>query len=287
MCPGACYRFFHHTRRTVFLFRNMSEITLEMERLAKQPKRSIKNWVFPTEIIRLWESEMLNAEQIFLLGFLHILDGDEHCFASNQYLAAWWRKKPRHVQRTLEIFKKMGLIKIKLFTKNQRVVLRRIRVYLHAAESYDIPERQSRPIQPGSHVLKDVENVFVPKTERKNTFAPMAQGEIFLNKYSNKLLKFLQSKKLCTNSTTLHKTKRYLGYLLNRDLDGSLKERKARLKSAILCYTTETHNRHTPEITGAYDFREKFKKVENWMRRENLIAQAPTIEVENVGRIYR
>lgn len=70
-------------------------------------------WTFPVCLIIAYEQELINAEELMLLGKINALcDVREGCFARNSYLAKWWNKSEVHVSRTISKFEELGFIEI-------------------------------------------------------------------------------------------------------------------------------------------------------------------------------
>ncbi len=90
-----------------------------------------RGWYFPIEIIHLYKAEIINAEEVMLLGTINsLVRAKKGCIASNPWLAKHCNKTPRHIQKLLEKFKELGLIRVTSLPGNRR----RIHVTYHDFE---------------------------------------------------------------------------------------------------------------------------------------------------------
>lgn len=73
-----------------------------------EQKVKIRYWAYPVSLIRLYETDVINAEEVMLLGKINTY---EKCYASNKYLAAWWKNKSHNwVSTSLKKLEKLGVI---------------------------------------------------------------------------------------------------------------------------------------------------------------------------------
>jgi len=82
-------------------------------------KRKFTGIWIPREI---WEHQTLCPLEKFLWAEIHSLDGDDGCFASNEYLANMVGCSPRRVQQMISNLKKLYLIKVQLTNNSERVI---------------------------------------------------------------------------------------------------------------------------------------------------------------------
>ncbi len=93
-------------------------------------KEKVRGWWFPIFLVDLYESRVINAEELLLLGKINSI---EKCWASNSWLASWWGdKSPRWVSYTLHKLEEMKLLKI-IYSASGR---RRIRTCFEGDEGY-------------------------------------------------------------------------------------------------------------------------------------------------------
>lgn len=78
----------------------------------------------PVELIRLYESGGINGEEILLLSKVDALQDPKKggCWASNQYLAKWWRKTDTWVSKTLSKLQVLKLVEITFPREGERVI---------------------------------------------------------------------------------------------------------------------------------------------------------------------
>jgi len=93
---------------------------------------------------------------------------------------------------------------------------------------------------------------------------PRSDGEKFLKGAAKYLYSFF-----CTMRTVKHRRsdlkswEKRLQWLLLKDLAGD----KDRLKHVIKVYATSAHDKYTPKVFSAFDFRAKFLKIEAWTNK--------------------
>jgi len=93
--------------------------------------------------------------------------------------------------------------------------------------------------------------------------APATECERLITKCAKKLEEFLRSNhKLNGNYSSLPKWEKQIRWLLNRDLEGD----SARLGRVARGYCTKSYE-FKPTVHSAYQFRDKFFQIENWLNR--------------------
>jgi hypothetical protein len=89
----------------------------------EEPREHYRGTFLPVELVRLYEDGTLNAEEIMLLTKIDALqDPEKGCWASNEYLGAWWRKSGRWVRETVSKFEKLGLVEVTQFGDGKRSI---------------------------------------------------------------------------------------------------------------------------------------------------------------------
>lgn len=81
--------------------------------------RDFKGVWIPKEI---WLDERLNALDKIILVEINSLDGDEGCFASNQYLAEFCQCSEAKISKSISLLIKLGYIKVVSFDGRKRVL---------------------------------------------------------------------------------------------------------------------------------------------------------------------
>lgn len=78
----------------------------------------------PVELIKLYEAGILNAEEILLLAKIDALQDPTKggCWATNGYLAVWWKKSPRWVSSSVSKFQSLGLASVIQKGDGERVI---------------------------------------------------------------------------------------------------------------------------------------------------------------------
>ena len=82
-------------------------------------KRKFTGVWIPREI---WEHQTLCPLEKFLWAEIHSLDGEDGCFASNDYLANMVGCSTRRVQQMISNLKKLYLIKVQITNNSERVI---------------------------------------------------------------------------------------------------------------------------------------------------------------------
>lgn len=82
-------------------------------------KRTFRGVWFPAEV---WLDERLTALDKFILMEIDSLDGDDGCFASNEYLAKFCQCSQTKVSTSISKLKKMGYIEVVSFDGRRRVL---------------------------------------------------------------------------------------------------------------------------------------------------------------------
>lgn len=82
-------------------------------------KREFKGVWFPAEV---WLDERLTALEKIILIEIDSLDGDDGCYASNEYLAKFCQCSQSKVSSAITKLKKLGYIKVKSFDGRKRIL---------------------------------------------------------------------------------------------------------------------------------------------------------------------
>jgi predicted glycosyl hydrolase (DUF1957 family) len=81
-----------------------------------------RGWWLPKYLIELYEKDQISLQELCLLGKIGALcDPKRGCWASNKWLAKWWKKSPRWTIKTISKFHEMGLIKVDFFKTKRRI----------------------------------------------------------------------------------------------------------------------------------------------------------------------
>ena len=74
-------------------------------------EEEVKYWTYPVILAKLWENGKINSSEFMLLGKLHTF---KECFATNGWIARWWKRHPMQVSKTLSKLAKLGLIEMEV-----------------------------------------------------------------------------------------------------------------------------------------------------------------------------
>ena len=78
-----------------------------------EPREVSRGWFLPVALTDLYEDQIINGEDLALLGKINSLcHKKEGCWATNTYLAKWWHREPNWVSRCLSRYVDLGLITI-------------------------------------------------------------------------------------------------------------------------------------------------------------------------------
>lgn len=85
----------------------------------------------PVPLMRLYESGEINGEELLLLAKIDALQDPKEggCWASNQYLAKWWRKTDNWVSKTVSKLKVLGLVRVIQLGDGKRIIKVQIGVF--------------------------------------------------------------------------------------------------------------------------------------------------------------
>lgn len=82
--------------------------------------RNFKGIWIPAEV---WLDKSLSYFEKALLSEIHSLEGENGCFASNEYLCEFFNERERKIQEGISILKARGYIAIKSFDGRQRILI--------------------------------------------------------------------------------------------------------------------------------------------------------------------
>lgn len=207
-----------------------------------------RGWFFPIAIVRLWDRERINGEQMMLLGIINALQDPKKggCWASDIYLAHRWHKSRGHVWRTLQLFENLGVITIR-----EKDDLRIIRVTF-AGDGMS-PKGDKKRLQKETEHKKDSSDL------ENGLIFDNGESDGFVAKQAARLEEFIRKSRKLHTSFSRQRWRKEFRKLLG-DLDGD----EDRLKWVLSMYLKHPHNKYTPRVTTATDFRHKFGKLEQW-----------------------
>jgi hypothetical protein len=148
-------------------------------------KRKFTGVWIPREI---WEHQALCPLEKFLWAEIHSLDGEDGCFASNDYLANMVGCSTRRVQQMISNLKNMYLIKVQLTNNSERVIRMAISfVGVDTPTKYISPHHEINFVPP----TKDISSIDNNKdnNKRKN------KGKQVPPPSENDCIQFFQEKK--------------------------------------------------------------------------------------------
>lgn len=89
-----------------------------------EPREHYRGTFLPVELIKLYESGSLNAEEVLLLAKIDALQDPKAggCWASNQYLGKWWGKSDRWVSYTVAKFQQLKLVEVVQLGDGKRII---------------------------------------------------------------------------------------------------------------------------------------------------------------------
>lgn len=89
-----------------------------------EPREHYRGTFLPVELIKLYESGTLNAEEVLLLAKIDALQDPKAggCWASNQYLGKWWGKSDRWVSSTVAKFQQLKLVEVVQLGDGKRII---------------------------------------------------------------------------------------------------------------------------------------------------------------------
>ena len=273
----------------------------EMNGFEETHKEVSRGWYFPASLIHLWETGIINAEQMMLLGKINALQTKERgCWASNAWLGKWSNKHPRHVSRSVSYLQKLGLVKIKLIPKANNSTERQIRVTFQPDEIGDIGNERGRhqkvkgmhqKVNRGIHQkVPQLRNTSYSQS-KKVKHSPACAGENVIFKSSKETPKFIvgASNHLENYIREIHKMDtRIQPNHWHREFSLLLKELrgdKKRLIKVLKEYTSK-EGQYKPTAWSAQAFRKKWKNIEAWVNKNEGEEPLPKIIKECVGTVY-
>lgn len=90
----------------------------------EQHKEFYRGTFIPVTLMRLFEFRLLSGDEILLLQKIDALQDPKRggCWASNQWLAAWWGKSDNWVSKTISKFSRMKLVKVTQLGDGNRLI---------------------------------------------------------------------------------------------------------------------------------------------------------------------
>jgi hypothetical protein len=78
-----------------------------------EPTDQFRGWFIPVSIVRLYDSGEITDAEVLLLSKIDALQDPKRggCWATNRWLAEWWRKTPDWVSKTIAKFIRLKLVK--------------------------------------------------------------------------------------------------------------------------------------------------------------------------------
>lgn len=246
-----------------------------------QPREHYRGTFLPVELIRLYESRTINAEEVLLLSKLDALQDPKRggCWASNEYLAGWWGKSGRWVSETISKFEELGLVRtsqvehgdriIKVLSggwkKSSRGVEEKFYVDRKKSSTKVATQRESRLAAPAADPLLDADEdskppEFSPEVKAYHTFS-RRQGYHILSR-SGKEVRYARGAH--AGGWTLPVLKRW------EQLFQELSERHgdAHVSKVLNFYLKHHDNEFAPEARTLGAFADKFDRIEKFMRRQ-------------------
>jgi hypothetical protein len=79
-----------------------------------EPREHYRGTYLPVSLMRLYEAGTLNGEEVLLFAKIDALQDPKAggCWASNEYLAKWWKKTDRWVSVTIAKFRDLGIVQV-------------------------------------------------------------------------------------------------------------------------------------------------------------------------------
>ena len=261
--------------------------------LSKQPKEHNRGWHFPPCIVRLWDEQKLNDGEFTFLGIINALQDPKMggCWASNEYLARRWHRVGRSVQRLIQYFIELGLLKSKM-VKSSTGTLRILRVTFQGDDIAGMSEWEENNQGVGTRMSRggrdthvpEVRNKFLVTAKKENcgrkdpatVFGENGGESPFIVTCANKLENFVRSSRQLDGRR--HNPKDWFKHLrlLLQDLGGN----KQRLKEVLQCYISKPHDKYTPMILSARALRDKWPQIERWAG--HILPPKPEIKVVEV-----
>lgn len=242
------------------------------------PQEFNRGWFLPIAILRFYDQGVLSESDAFLLGKINSLqDPIRGCYASNAWLGRWWRGRHLvNVSKAIRRLEDIGAIRV-VFVGDGKQKQRRIFVTF-AGDELSRPLSKNAKTPLAKTLSRDIEDKY-----NRTTLAPSSEGERFLQKATNCLATYLHTKSIKLDNRQLRKAAKQLQWLLLKDLAGD----RSRLKHVLQGYVKEYHDQYTPRVHSAYEFRQKFLKIEAWLNRHNPPPPKEEYKVEIIKRTYK
>lgn len=142
-----------------------------------EQKREFKGVWFPAEV---WLDERLTALEKIILIEIDSLDGEDGCYASNEYLAKFCQCSQSKVSSAIAKLKKLGYIRVKSFDGRKRI----LESCLTFSTGQTPKKEKSDQQNSGERIL--VENTNQERKERKK---PSAFDAIIAERTDNEVLR--------------------------------------------------------------------------------------------------
>jgi hypothetical protein len=216
----------------------------------KPNDRDFKGIWIPAE---LWLRKDVTFMERCFLAEIDSLDKGEGCYASDAYLGDLFQLTANRVAHIISSLRKRKLVRTISFNGRTRF----LRVY-YSQHKAALSETNRAPMS------KRTEPLQYSKADSKETHAAASRTERAITFCAQRLEAFLRSQnKLNGKHTDLAKWKKQIGWLLRRDLGGDV----SRLIRVARVYVERAHDRFTPKVHNAYQFRDKFSRIEDWVNR--------------------
>lgn len=125
-------------------------------------KREFKGVWFPREV---WLDERLTALEKMILIEIDSLDGEDGCFASNEYLARFCKCSQSKVSGAISKLKKLGYIRVRAFDGRTRVLESCLSISVRQTTKNEKSDCQNL-----EEIVLEESSSKEPKKERKKTF---------------------------------------------------------------------------------------------------------------------
>lgn len=249
--------------------------------MPETPKDRRKGFWIPIEIYSLWESREIDTGEMMLLTKIWYLSDTKHgCFASNQWLAEWFRCSTTKMTRLIRRFIKRQLLVAQYKKIGQRGTARYLRLAWDArslSKTVSITKQNgvislSKTVSIATKKIKErnKNRLLLKKKDlqsRQNGIAPFSARETFLKKASAKLQAFMSQQQKVSKQETQPRFYLHLDRLLRYDLSGTDQTKMKTLKQVIKAYITKPHTKFTPMVSSAKEFRKKFFQLKEWALR--------------------
>ena len=248
-----------------------------------------RGWYLPISLITLYEKGIINAEDLMLLGKINSLcHPKKGCWATNSYLARWWKKTPDWVSSRISRFQKLGLIEVNGDGKN-RVIWAAFQPEIEKILLKDSPKKskstwKKTSMEPGSFLPGQycTKRVQYPLPSRFARVERGCGGDLQVNGEDQFVIQCTKSLETYVRRYhKIHPKFRREGWyhefhLLLHSLGGD----KARLKKVLMAYVGHPHGEYRPLALSAYAFRLKFPQIESWCQRCSLLVTNSQVKEE-------